>query len=949
MRKTLALLMFLSFVAYPQSQKFRIPVRMEDSCYINGVLIVPGGSTGQALIKAAGGAVTWGSVGSGTGGSAYGLNTGTGFDIFKSKVDSTLQFKRLTEGTGISLDSVTTANSVIIKTSASVPLVDVANSWSAAQTYSTAVSGNPVVDITNTSTTSNSKGIMAVMSSASAFSTSSAVYGSNAGNGNGVLGYSNTGTGGSFLTTSGTAIKGLVNGITKFSVNSYGVYIRDSLGIYGKLTTSGITEFLDTVKFTGNSTFSKAFKWTDAVAGYVPIWQSSKAIGNSPLMMVGAAMRIWADQDFPSLSMGENTSGDSVVIRNNGGVLEFWDYEAGWKTLYQLGLGGGGASGDTVLTKNLQALGGDTVSVRDTMKLYKPFKWMDASANYVPIWTSTGHIGNSTLRKDSYDRYYGAAGFHIGAQTYNSFFSVGAGFPDTMTYGGHTLQYGLYLTPQLTPLNAGNMMIGMDLSPTITPYGTHPRITQNGIGLYLTGLGKGHPSDTIRVNYGLVVAPITLGSEHNISIETHTGVARFGDTVSCTGYGIIPDTYAGGSGFFGSPLYRWRYGWMDTLQFSDASIITTTNTLMLKSAVRDSIRVTAIGAAGSAGKTAYWITNDSLGWTEGGAAFDSSSLTYTKYLTGLKVAKSDSLTGPGYATWTMWNTKLNKSDTTGWANRTFVTTWSALQGYVKPENTGASVGYRLWNSTTFPYISLGYTGSAGDSVVIFNDNGSLIFFDPSCAVQGKQLSDIMTWQDSLAARGYLTWTMGQAKLNKADTATFLLTRTNGFAKSDTALSAILTQTELMAQTPLMDTTNISLDSTWYALVSHRGKVYVGSRYAGILKISDSLTGAGYTTWTQNQLNAPKTSATLTTPTLSGKVTGTAANVGGGSFSGTTLRAAVYVSGLTSSAKVFACANRDGDPAAGDILNAFSKTDSVIVRRRSSGTSGLAFNFWIVYP
>ena len=77
------------------------------------------------------------------------------------------------------------------------------------------------------------------------------------------------------------------------------------------------------------------------------------------------------------------------------------------------------------------------------------------------------------------------------------------------------------------------------------------------------------------------------------------------------------------------------------------------------------------------------------------------------------------------------------------------------------------------------------------------------------------------------------------------------------------------------------------------------------------------------------------------------MSGLTVSVGSGTFSGTDTRKAVYISGaLLTDYCVVTPSNANGTslPTAGDILMVYMKTDSLIVTRPVSGTSGLTFHY-----
>jgi len=65
-------------------------------------------------------------------------------------------------------------------------------------------------------------------------------------------------------------------------------------------------------------------------------------------------IRISGDQEWRRIVLHESSFGDSVVITIDNGVLRFWDYEAGWKSLADLAGGGAGGGYDGQNADSLQ-------------------------------------------------------------------------------------------------------------------------------------------------------------------------------------------------------------------------------------------------------------------------------------------------------------------------------------------------------------------------------------------------------------------------------------------------------------------------------------------------------------------------------------------------------------------------------------------------------------------
>jgi hypothetical protein len=114
-----------------------------------------------------------------------------------------------------------------------------------------------------------------------------------------------------------------------------------------------------------------------------------------------ASIRLTGDQEFQRIVITESTGSDSVVIYNDQGILSFYDYEAGWKTLSELASGTGGGTGDiTAVVAGYGITGGATTGSAtvelDTTKLV-PADTLGFAAADSSVYVLTIHHGRLKL------------------------------------------------------------------------------------------------------------------------------------------------------------------------------------------------------------------------------------------------------------------------------------------------------------------------------------------------------------------------------------------------------------------------------------------------------------------------------------------------------------------------------------------------------------------------
>ena len=205
--------------------KYRIPVWTQDTLRVLSVFVKPAGAVNGYVLKSdANGVGTW-QVDAGGAGNPKGKNLGSVsvFPIFRFSSQDSLYFRQIYLP---SADFTATTNdtTVRIALNSTVVKTNIQNTFLTEQ-FMNVSSPSAILSITN-SNAGGGEALYGLMSSGSANSSSAAVMGNNAGVGSGVWGNSVGGIGVYSTTTTGDPIRAVRNGLTMFSVNDTGTYIR---------------------------------------------------------------------------------------------------------------------------------------------------------------------------------------------------------------------------------------------------------------------------------------------------------------------------------------------------------------------------------------------------------------------------------------------------------------------------------------------------------------------------------------------------------------------------------------------------------------------------------------------------------------------------------------------------------------------------------------------------